>query len=132
MMMEKSRKILKSKGGFTLVELLVVIVVLGILSGIGVQQFGNVQERAKQTADLANLRLLNGATQMLAYENDVHPSDLNMVVDLEGAWTDGVVMHEFYISDLEGFLAGLEEDDFGTSDEYDTPTFKATSGVWEY
>lgn len=69
-MIEKIRKVLKGKGGFTLVELLVVIVVLGILSGIGVQQFGSVQRKANETAIKANHRVLVGAIQLAIFDND--------------------------------------------------------------
>ena len=37
-MLKKLRKMLKKQEGFTLVELMIVVVILGILAGIGVQQ----------------------------------------------------------------------------------------------
>ncbi|NMB01143.1 MAG: prepilin-type N-terminal cleavage/methylation domain-containing protein, partial [Firmicutes bacterium] len=42
-MLNKIRKILKQQEGFTLVELMIVVVILGIISGIGIQQYGKVQ-----------------------------------------------------------------------------------------
>ena len=52
-MLKKLRKMLKKQEGFTLVELMIVVVILGILAGIGVQQYANVQQRAKKAADEA-------------------------------------------------------------------------------
>ena len=63
-MLKKLRKMLKKQEGFTLVELTIVVVILGILAGIGVQQYANVQERAKNAADNANRKVLTNATNM--------------------------------------------------------------------
>ncbi|MGB4427666.1 MAG: prepilin-type N-terminal cleavage/methylation domain-containing protein [Limnochordia bacterium] len=60
------RKLRQEEQGFTLVELVVVVVILGILAGVGIQQFGNVQERARQSAHDANVKVLTSAAQMYA------------------------------------------------------------------
>ena len=41
----------KRRSGFTLVEMVIVVTILGILSGIGFMQFGNVQETSRKNAD---------------------------------------------------------------------------------
>jgi type IV pilus assembly protein PilA len=64
-MLKKLRKMLKKQEGFTLVELMIVVVILGILAGIGVQQYGNIQQRAKEAADDANRKVLTNATNMM-------------------------------------------------------------------
>ncbi|MDI9458445.1 MAG: hypothetical protein QM373_01805, partial [Bacillota bacterium] len=46
------------------VELMIVVVILGIISGIGIQQYGRVQENARKAADVANRRVLQSAVQM--------------------------------------------------------------------
>lgn len=63
-MLRKIRKLLKKQEGFTLVELMIVVVILGILAGIGVQQYGNIQERAKKAAHAANKKVLTNAANM--------------------------------------------------------------------
>ena len=63
-MLKKLRKMLKKQEGFTLVELMIVVVILGILAGIGVQQYANVQTRAKGAAHNANLRIISSAANV--------------------------------------------------------------------
>ena len=93
-MLKKLRKMLKKQEGFTLVELTIVVVILGILAGIGVQQYVNVQTRAKGAAHNANLRIISSAA--------------NMYVMLEGSVPGS-------IADLEeeGYLQEVPVNPFG-------------------
>lgn len=81
-MLRKIRKLLKKQEGFTLVELMIVVVILGILAGIGVQQYGNIQERARQAAHAANKKVLTNAANMWlimkgGFEEDPEAEDPN-------------------------------------------------------
>jgi prepilin-type N-terminal cleavage/methylation domain-containing protein/prepilin-type processing-associated H-X9-DG protein len=60
----------KATQSFTLIELLVVIVTIGILALIAYPAYTSVQERAKATADMNNLRQIGVATQMYMNDND--------------------------------------------------------------
>ena len=55
---------------FTLIELLVVIVVIAILATIAYPVYTGVQERAKVTKDMSNLRQIGIATQTYMNDND--------------------------------------------------------------
>jgi prepilin-type N-terminal cleavage/methylation domain-containing protein len=60
----------KATQSFTLIELLVVIATIAILALIAYPAYTSVQERAKATADMNNLRQLGLATQMYMNDND--------------------------------------------------------------
>src|ERR671910_298872 len=55
---------------FTLIELLVVIAVIAILATLAYPVYTGVQERAKATKDMNNLRQIGVATQTYMNDND--------------------------------------------------------------
>lgn len=59
----------KKRAGFTLVEMVIVVTILGILSGIGFMKFGNVQETSRKNADYAAAANLATADNLYLLEN---------------------------------------------------------------
>lgn len=76
-MLKKFRKMLKKQEGFTLVELMVAVVILGILAGIGVQQYGRIQRDAKIAAHNANVRIITNAANMYIMMYDEAPASVD-------------------------------------------------------
>ncbi len=60
----------QSSGGFTLVELLVVVVIIALLVGLSVPAISRVLESGKATASVSNLRQLAAANLAYAADND--------------------------------------------------------------
>ena len=99
------RRLNQEEQGFTLVELMVVVVILGILAGIGIQQFGNVQETARKNANKANVRLLVSAAQMY------------LIMD-PNASTGEIAITET-TGQLKDYIAEWPEDPWSKNDEYE-------------
>ena len=75
----------KKRAGFTLVEMVIVVTILGILSGIGFMKFGNVQETSRKNADYVAAANLATATSLYIseYPKEVEISDEDNEKDID-------------------------------------------------
>ncbi|MHC4765367.1 MAG: type II secretion system protein [Planctomycetota bacterium] len=64
----------KSSKAFTLIEILVVVVILGILAGTVIAQFRDVSVDAEQTAFIASGRNFVGAAQRYQLDYGMYPN----------------------------------------------------------
>lgn len=65
--LKKSRK-----GGFTLVELMVVVAVIAILAAIAMPQFLSAADRARTAKETADIQIIKNATQLYMIVKDVN------------------------------------------------------------
>jgi type II secretion system protein G len=59
----------KNNKGFTLVELMVVVVIIGVLVAIAVPVYNASQDKAKEKVDAANIRIIEGAIATYIADN---------------------------------------------------------------
>lgn len=76
-MLMKMRSKMQNQKGFTLVELMVVVVILGILVAIAVPVYNSTQLKAKVNAHNANVRTIESAATMYIVDNPGVAVDIN-------------------------------------------------------
>ena len=100
---------MKNSKGFSLIELVVVIVILGILVAVGIPKYVDLTTKAKKAHDDAQLNALRSSTHLLYAQNAL---DGNATFPAQGAVE----------SNLTTPLAGWQY--------YTNVTYSADGGVW--
>lgn len=62
------KKVTSDKKGFTLIELIIVVAILGVLTAMAVPKFFKVQEKAKQDADKATLAMITKSVELYYHQ----------------------------------------------------------------
>ena len=65
----------QKKAGFTLVEIMIVVAIIGLLAAIAIPNFVKARTTAQTNACIANLKQLDGAAQQWALENKKSGTD---------------------------------------------------------
>ncbi len=86
---------MKAKSGFTLVEILIVVVILGILAAIVIPQFTEASTEARVSTLMSDLQTLRSQIELYKVQHNDNPPDFD---DFEAQMTE--------TSDIDGVTSG--------------------------
>ena len=76
------RKLNAKRGGFTLVEIMIVVAIIALLAAIAVPSFLRARKRSQATATLETCRMIDAAKDQYAIENAKSPGITPAATDL--------------------------------------------------
>jgi len=71
------------KAGFTLVEIMIVVAIIGLLAAIAIPNFVRARATSQANACINNLRQIDGSKQQWALENNKVGTDLPVDTDIQ-------------------------------------------------
>ena len=117
-----------SQHGFTLIEIMVVVVIIGILGAIVVPQFMSRPDQAKVTAARVDLQAIGTALEMYRLDNLHYPSTQQGLEALSKR-PSGVPTPRSW--NPQGYLKSLPVDPWGTPYQYLNPGVKSDDGGYD-
>ncbi len=81
-----NRVLRKRRKGFTLIEIMIVVLIIGILLAIAVPNFINARERSRSRACVANLRQIDAGKEQWAMANNAADGDAVTMGDIVPAF----------------------------------------------
>ncbi|NIS60470.1 MAG: type II secretion system major pseudopilin GspG [Proteobacteria bacterium] len=108
----------RGQGGFTLIEILVVVVILGILASIIVPKIMKRPEEARRTKAIMDIKAVETALNLYRLDNGVYPSTEQGLEALVTKPTTGVIPRNWK---EEGYLDKVPKDPWGNPFVYLSP-----------
>ena len=96
------QKLNKNRGGFTLVEIMIVVAIIALLAAIAVPNFLRARKRSQATQILEDLRLIDSAIDQYAIENNKSSNDSVLWAGVQGYLKKGSKLYNSAHLDILG------------------------------
>ena len=96
------QKLNKNRGGFTLVEIMIVVAIIALLAAIAVPNFLRARKRSQATRCLEDLRLIDAADDQYAIENNKSSGAAVAWSDVQNYLKTGSVLYNSQGFDMFG------------------------------
>ena len=106
------------QGGFTLIEIMVVVVILGILAALVVPNIMSRPDQAKVTVAQADVKAIASALEMYRLDNGFYPSNEQ---GLEALVREPTGTPEPRNWNPDGYLKKIPQDPWGNPYQYENP-----------
>src|SRR6516162_7458715 len=87
------QKLNKNRGGFTLVEIMIVVAIIALLAAIAVPNFLRARKRSQATRILEDLRILDAACDQYAVETNKGSGSTISYTDIKNYLKVGTVLY---------------------------------------
>jgi prepilin-type N-terminal cleavage/methylation domain-containing protein len=94
------QKLNKNRGGFTLVEIMIVVAIIALLAAIAVPNFLRARKRSQATRILEDLRIIDSAVDQYAIENNKSGGQTANWTDIQAYLKKGSVLYNSGGTDL--------------------------------
>lgn len=119
---------MRTRGGFTLVEIMIVVAIIGLLSAIAIPSWIRGRKRSQATRTIEELRMLDNALDQYAIESSKTSGYVTNFTDLKNYLKTGTTLYATG-ADLFGNPYGPFSVD--TVPKVNAPTFNTLSDVAE-
>ena len=119
----------RTQGGFTLIEIMVVVVILGILAALVVPQVMSRPEQAKVTVAKGDIKAVAAALDMYKLDNFAYPSTQQ---GLEALVTKPTGNPQPKNWNRDGYLKRLPKDPWGNDYQYLSPGTRGQFDLYSF
>lgn len=78
---------MRNKKGFTLIEMLIVVVIIGVLGAVIVPSMSGSSDKARKAACKANVRNIQSTIELMAFEHNKQMADIDWAAFSSGNFT---------------------------------------------